>query len=312
MTDGIGGEATEPANTVPAAASTRAPAPWRVGIVWTVLLVVLAVASDTAATIASRAFAGVFAVAGWVMIIQFVLRRGSRRTRFALGGSLTMAWYGLVAFGCYVLFGLVEAIAVIGLMLLIVLWLVRRVLRQHALFKKVKAGRDLEVGEFAKARDLGRRVYDLVVLLLRHHRVKRAVELLESVPNPPPANYYWLIECRLRLAEDAAAHATLEALGAIDTEEARGMAFVAAARLATHAQRPDDALKHLSKFEADLDRWVYIDVAKADALVALGRVDEARPVLQAVIQRAGVEMWQDIIASCRPCAALVDVVTPYR
>lgn len=286
---------------------------WRVVLVWTVLLTILMVVSETMAAMATRALAGIAAVAGWALLVVRLVPKGAAWlvTGAALG-ALTAAWCGLVAFGCYVMFGVVEAIAIPGVVLVVLLWLVRGQVRRRVLFAKVAAGEDLNANEIAQARRLGRSTYDLVALLMRHKRVQRAIELLEGVAPPPPLNYYWRVEGRLRLADEVAARAALETLGAMATEEARGLALVAAARLATYERRPGEALKHLSKLAADPDRWIYIDVAQADALVALGRVEEARPVLQQALKRAGEELWRDVVASGRPCAALADAAVPYR
>lgn len=177
-------------------------------------------------------------------------------------------------------------------------WFGWRQLRIRRVYRTVNSGAPLPGPELAMARTLSERVSIAVALLSRRH-ARCAVEVLTEGPPLDGIGRYWRIEAHLACGARDTAAAEVPALD----QASPGIAAVARARLATLDARPAEALTYLERI-APGHGWPFVELARADALAALGRFDAATAAMNAAAACARFDVWRYVVAADRPAATL--------
>jgi hypothetical protein len=279
--------------------------------IWTVVMWLICITAFVTISTAPRFALGMFiAPAVYVVvglaIMQHVVRREhwTLPTLRLLGVPLLLAVAGatvwlvswesgaLAAAGCAVTLALPVARAL----------LVQRRLRR---IQRALRERTLTDAMLADVPTWGELMFTVVALLLRHEHARVAVRLLLGAGDGYAAGRaFWMMEARLRLGDAAAARDEMKRLESAGDES---LIPLARSRLDVLDGRPLDALAHLDRagtVEADGIGLAALRVfARADALVAAGRRDDARTALGELF-RAHPQLAPDLVGSGRPAADL--------
>lgn len=277
-------------------------------IVWVVLLVVFGTIWVAAggglpavpAVVRIGVGALVLTVGGTLLWMHSLARASKRWPGYRGFVVVTLAWCVVLALAGRWLVGPIAGLVAPGLVGCLAVWLVGQGRQTRRMYERLAAGETLTAAEVALARGKTARA-DIAAALLQHGHTQQAVEVLSGEPALTDLGRYWLFEAHLACGSRAAAVAELTTLE--PAAASVGFALVGRARLALLDDTPAAALTLLARLATD-NAWPYVELTRADALVALGRIDDAQAAMDRAVACATFDIRAHAAAMGRPAATL--------